>query len=115
MSFFQSTGSGLQLHDHAVGPGPAPARGALLTVHYTGWLTDGRKFDSSHDRNEPFQFRLGMGEAIPAWDEAVAGMRVGGRREIVTPPHLAYGAEGFAGLIPPNAWLRFVIDLLAVG
>lgn len=112
MSAFLLQPSGLQVFDHQVGSGRAPARGALLTVHYTGWLTNNKKFDSSHDRNEPFRFRLGMGEVIPAWDEAVAGMRVGGRREILVPPHLGYGAEGFADLIPPNAWLRFVIDLL---
>src|SRR5687767_2009221 len=113
MSAWIPTPSGLQYVDVAPGAGASPRRGSWVWVHYTGWLTDGKKFDSSRDRAEPFSFRLGMGDVIPAWDEAVATMRVGGRREIFAPPHLAYGAEGFAGLVPPNAWLRFEIEILA--
>lgn len=115
MSFFTRTPSGLQFHDHVVGAGPVPLKGAQVIVHYTGWLTDGRKFDSSRDRNEPFSFRLGAGEVIAAWDEGVASMRIGGRREVIVPPELGYGAAGLDDLIPPNAWLRFDIELLAAG
>ena len=112
MSDFTTTPSGLQVQDHVVGAGAAPKAGAAVYVHYTGWLTDGRKFDSSRDRNEPFSFRLGRSEVIPGWDEAVAGMRVGGKREILVPPQLGYGAGGYPGVIPPNAVLRFEIELL---
>ena len=89
-----------------------PLAGAHVTVHYTGWLPDGVKFDSSRDRGEPFSFRLGAGEVIPGWDETVASMRVGGRREVIIPPEMGYGAAGFANLIPPNSFLRFDIELL---
>ena len=115
MSYFSETPSGLQYHDHVLGSGPAPRAGGPVWVHYTGWLTDGKKFDSSRDRGEPFGFYLGRGDVIPGWDEGVAGMRVGGRRELIVPPQLGYGAEGMPGVIPPNSWLKFDVELLNVG
>ena len=112
------TGSGLQYHDAVVGDGTVAAAGKRVTVHYTGWLYKdgqrGRKFDSSKDRNDPFRFNLGGGEVIPGWDEGVQGMAVGGRRWLVIPPELAYGAYGAGGVIPPHATLIFEVELLAV-
>ena len=107
------TESGLLYQDLTVGTGPAAEAGQEVTVHYTGWLTDGKKFDSSRDRGEPFTFRLGEGEVIEGWDEGVAGMRVGGRRKLVIPSELGYGAAG-AGPIPPDATLVFDVELLGV-
>ena len=100
--------------DLAVGGGAVAKAGATVTVHYTGWLMDGKKFDSSHDRKEPFDFTLGAQEVIPGWEKGVEGMKVGGKRELVIPPELAYGAEGAGGVIPPNATLKFEVELLAV-
>jgi len=106
------TDSGLKYEDLEPGDGEPAAGGQTVTVHYTGWLTDGTKFDSSHDRNEPFRFPLGKGRVIRGWDEGVVGMRPGGRRRLTIPPHLGYGAAGAGGVIPPNATLVFEVELL---
>ena len=108
------TPSGLAYKDVKVGGGPAAHAGQTATVHYTGWLPNGTKFDSSRDRNEPFDFPLGAGHVIKGWDEGVAGMKVGGRRQLVIPPGLAYGDRGAGGVIPPNATLVFDVELLGV-
>ncbi len=107
-------GSGLQVNDVVTGKGAVAENGRTLTVHYTGWLTDNTKFDSSHDRGDPFTFTLGAGQVIRGWDLGMAGMRVGGTRELVIPPGLAYGESGAGGAIPPNATLRFRVELLEV-
>ena len=97
------------------GAGPTPKRGDTVTVHYTGWLTDGAKFDSSVDRDEPFAFVLGAGQVIRGWDEGVAKLRVGDKARLTLPPEWAYGAGGYPGAIPPNATLIFEVELLAIG
>jgi FKBP-type peptidyl-prolyl cis-trans isomerase len=97
------------------GTGPAPKTGEVVTVHYTGWLQDGTKFDSSVDRNEPFSFVLGRGQVIQGWDQGVATLCVGDKARLTIPPQLAYGAQGYPGAIPPNATLIFEVELLAVG
>ena len=109
-----TTPSGLAYKDEKVGNGPVAQAGQMASVHYTGWLPDGTKFDSSRDRNEPFQFPLGAGRVIKGWDEGVVGMHVGGRRQLVIPPSLAYGDRGAGGVIPPNATLVFDVELLGV-
>ena len=109
-----TTPSGLVYEDVVVGGGEAAALGQTVSVHYTGWLTDGTKFDSSKDRNEPFEFPLGAGYVIRGWDEGVQGMRVGGVRKLTIPPELGYGARGAGGVIPPNATLVFEVDLLGI-
>jgi FKBP-type peptidyl-prolyl cis-trans isomerase len=109
------TASGLQYWDLRVGNGEEAKEGSRVRVHYTGWLTDGKQFDSSVDAGKPFDFRIGNGEVIKGWEEGVAGMRVGGKRQLHIPPVLAYGADGTPdGSIPPNATLIFDIRLLGV-
>ncbi len=113
---FTTTTSGLQFEDTVIGQGAAAQVGRNVTVHYTGWLfadgVQGRKFDSSRDRGEPFLFPLGGGMVIEGWDEGVQGMKVGGHRTLVVPPGLGYGAHGAGGVIPPNATLKFDVELL---
>lgn len=114
-----TTDSGLQYEDTTVGSGAEAKAGQHVTVHYTGWLRNddgstGAKFDSSKDRNDPFQFSLGAGQVIRGWDEGVQGMKVGGSRRLTIPASLGYGARGAGGVIPPNATLIFDVDLLAV-
>lgn len=108
------TDSGLKYDDTVVGTGATATKGQTVSVHYTGWLIDGDKFDSSKDRNDPFQFLLGTGRVIRGWDEGVQGMKVGGTRRLTIPPQLGYGAQGAGGVIPPNATLIFEVELLAV-
>ncbi len=107
-----TTASGLQYEEITVGSGATAKVGNLVSVHYTGWLTDGKKFDSSKDRNEPFDFNLGAGQVIKGWDEGVQGMQVGGVRKLTIPPALGYGARGAGGVIPPNATLIFEVEFL---
>ena len=109
-----TTPSGLVYEELTVGAGAEAASGKKVTVHYTGWLTNGTKFDSSKDRNDPFEFNLGQGQVIKGWDEGVAGMKVGGKRKLTIPPALGYGARGAGGVIPPNAELHFDVELLGV-
>ncbi|NNM82540.1 MAG: FKBP-type peptidyl-prolyl cis-trans isomerase [Burkholderiales bacterium] len=104
----------LIIEDIAVGEGAEAAAGNKVTVHYTGWLENGRKFDSSVDRGDPFVFPLGEGRVIKGWDLGVAGMKVGGKRKLTIPPHLGYGARGAGGVIPPNATLIFEVELLGL-
>ncbi len=104
----------LKIEKLATGSGAQPTKGQTVTVHYTGWFTDGQKFDSSVDRDEPFQFVLGAGQVIPGWDLGVATLRVGDKVKLTLPPELAYGRAGYPGAIPPNATLVFEVELLAV-
>jgi peptidylprolyl isomerase len=113
-----TTASGLQITDIKVGTGATPKTGQICVMHYTGWLyingIKGKKFDSSVDRGEPFEFPIGRGRVIRGWDEGVATMKVGGTRTLIIPPALGYGASGAGGVIPPNATLIFDVELLAV-
>lgn len=109
-----TTASGLVIDEIEVGTGETAVAGRMVSVHYTGWLTDGRKFDSSKDRNDPFAFPLGAGHVIRGWDEGVQGMKVGGTRILVIPAELGYGARGAGGVIPGNATLMFEVELLGV-
>jgi FKBP-type peptidyl-prolyl cis-trans isomerase len=108
------TTSGLQIEKLVEGNGPAPKAGDRVAVHYTGWLTNGTKFDSSVDRGQPFVFTLGHGQVIRGWDEGVATMRVGDKVKLTIPPELGYGARGAGGVIPPNATLVFEVELLQI-
>lgn len=108
------TPSGLIIEDITLGNGAEAAAGHTVSVHYTGWLTDGSQFDSSHDRDEAFAFRLGARQVISGWDEGVQGMRVGGVRKLTIPPELGYGRRGAGGVIPPDATLVFEVELLEV-
>lgn len=113
-----TTPTGLQYEDTVVGTGASPETGQICVMHYTGWLyVDGKKgskFDSSLDRGQPFEFPIGTGRVIKGWDEGVAGMKVGGKRTLIIPPQLGYGARGAGGVIPPNATLIFDVELLGV-
>ncbi len=109
-----TTSSGLQYIDQVVGTGETAKAGQTVSVHYTGWLTNGKKFDSSVDRGQPFSFRLGVGQVIKGWDEGVQGMKIGGKRKLTIPSNLGYGARGAGGLIPPHATLVFDVELLGV-
>jgi FKBP-type peptidyl-prolyl cis-trans isomerase len=113
-----TTASGLQIIDSKEGTGATPKTGQTCVMHYTGWLYEngqkGKKFDSSVDRNEPFEFPIGQRRVIAGWDEGVASMKVGGKRTLIIPPELGYGARGAGGVIPPNATLMFDVELLAV-
>lgn len=114
----QTSASGLQFEDTTVGEGAVATAGQKVTVHYTGWLyndgVQGQKFDSSKDRGDPFAFKLGAGMVIQGWDEGVAGMKIGGARTLIIPPGLGYGARGAGGVIPPNATLKFDVELLGL-
>lgn len=109
-----TTASGLVYEELTIGTGAEATRGKPVTVHYTGWLTNGTKFDSSKDRDDPFVFNLGLGQVIAGWDEGVTGMKVGGKRKLTIPPQLGYGARGAGGVIPPHATLVFEVELLKV-
>jgi FKBP-type peptidyl-prolyl cis-trans isomerase FkpA len=109
-----TTASGLVYEDTVVGAGAEAKAGQQVSVHYTGWLTNGSKFDSSKDRNDPFEFSLGMRQVIGGWDEGIQGMKIGGTRKLTIPPELGYGARGAGGVIPPNATLVFEVELLGI-
>ena len=110
----QATGTGLQVVEILAGTGPEARSGQEVSVHYTGWLTNGTKFDSSRDRGQPFQFTIGVGQVIKGWDEGVLSMKVGGKRKLMIPAALGYGARGAGGVIPANATLMFDVELLKV-
>ena len=113
-----TTPTGLKIIDTTVGTGPSPKTGQTCVMHYTGWLSEGgekgKKFDSSVDRGSPFEFPIGQKRVIAGWDEGVATMKVGGKRTLIIPPELGYGARGAGGVIPPNATLIFDVELLAI-
>jgi len=104
----------LEIENLKVGDGAEAVAGKVVSVHYTGWLTNGNKFDSSVDRGQPFQFTLGAGQVIQGWDKGVAGMKIGGKRKLTIPPEMGYGARGAGAVIPPNATLVFEVELLGI-
>ncbi len=104
----------LEIEDQIVGDGDEAVAGQTVEVHYTGWLTDGTKFDSSHDREQTFSFKLGGGQVIAGWDQGVAGMKIGGARKLTIPPEMGYGERGAGGVIPPNATLVFKVELIGL-
>lgn len=105
----------LQIDDLTIGNGASPKNGNTVIVHYTGWLINGKKFDSSVDRNKPFEFKIGLGQVIKGWDEGVASMKIGGKRKLTIPPEMAYGDKDVGnGLIPPNSTLVFEVELLGI-
>ncbi len=104
----------LEIEDQIVGDGEEAVAGQTVEVHYTGWLTDGTKFDSSHDRDQTFSFKLGGGQVIAGWDQGVAGMKIGGSRKLTIPPEMGYGERGAGGVIPPNATLVFKVELIGL-
>ena len=106
--------SELEIEDQIVGDGDEAATGHTVEVHYTGWLTDGTKFDSSHDRNQTFSFKLGAGQVIAGWDQGVAGMKIGGTRKLTIPSEMGYGERGAGGVIPPGATLVFKVELIGL-
>ncbi len=110
----QTTASGLKYIDEMEGTGDSPNTGQKVTVHYTGTLENGKKFDSSKDRDEPFTFTIGIGQVIKGWDEGVATMKVGGKRKLIIPSELGYGTRGAGGVIPPNATLHFDVELISI-
>jgi FKBP-type peptidyl-prolyl cis-trans isomerase len=114
MSQYTTTESGLQYFDFVTGSGAQPQKGQRVSVHYTGWYTSGKKFDSSVDRDDPFEFSLGAGQVIKGWDEGVASMNIGGKRQLRVPGDLAYGPRGHPAGIPPNATLIFEVQLLGI-
>ncbi len=111
---YETSASGLMYHDLTVGTGASPQKGAKVTVHYTGWLTNGRSFDSSHKRNKPFTFEIGKHKVIRGWDEGVLSMKIGGRRQLKVPAALGYGSVGSPPVIPKNATLIFEVELLEI-
>ena len=112
-SLYKTTPSGLKYYDVKIGEGEGAKVGQYADVHYTGWLTNGKKFDSSHDRGKPFPFAVGKGEVIKGWDEGVVGMKVGGKRKLIVPPNLGY-ADSAKGAIPANSILKFDVELLKI-
>lgn len=104
----------MEIEDQIVGEGEEAVAGQTVEVHYTGWLTDGTKFDSSHDRDQTFSFKLGGGQVIAGWDQGVAGMKIGGARKLTIPPEMGYGERGAGGVIPPNATLVFKVELIGL-
>lgn len=110
----ETTASGLKYEDVKVGTGASPERGQMVTVHYTGTLENGTKFDSSRDRGTPFTFKIGVGQVIKGWDEGVASMKVGGSRKLIIPANLGYGSSGAGGVIPGNATLLFDVELISI-
>ena len=110
----ETTSSGLRYEDLVVGQGAQPKAGQIVQCHYTGWLTNGKKFDSSHDRGQPLEFPIGVGRVIKGWDEGVLSMKVGGKRKLHIPSDLGYGARGAGGVIPPNAELVFEVELVGI-